>query len=667
MVTFRKVPTSIELTALLKAGSPDLARLFAEPLPALLVKHGGGNFVPEKRMTARRGMEGKRLTDCLVLTETFLRKITDLGDLWIERTPFTGFPCEGELPADSMPSVRHPSFFLKTQEGRRLQSAMENTPHQLRAKALESYRWPVSDTIISKCKAAYVVHEPMAATILGAASQYPTGTPLTFPLFADFRGRLYPETGHWSYQGGDLGKTLMRGPGSYSVRSYLDGLTPEDRLKVRRMQVSSCRGIMAGSSEKHKLPLNPELWMTQRGWEQEDASNENLYQIAAWSPEDPGQLYQMDGTCNGIQHLAALSLSLETGARVNLTYRDPSTLGPADVYGEVAKAVEAKVRATNEPWALRFKAAASFKITRSMVKELVMTLPYGAKQFSATNRLGATYRDALAGVCEVNAPVWQNHMFKELEAQKEDGGDKNYDAFAERELKDHPLFAADCRAMASITWAETLQGALGSAGEVMGLLQSIAAECPGGSISWRIGPGDMWVEGGRPSPEDMAHVDKALFVYRTQSKDIKTQKKGHQKDALLSRSYLINAIVPHFVHSQDARHMSLVGERVLAAGHPFFGVHDCFFTDATGLLCAAKATREVFVEMYRDPRNNPLHPLNQEVRVAYPEAYPGDMPEEVYPSWHALAEAKLGDGEAFFRIMGDLRIEDVLDSYYFFC
>jgi DNA-directed RNA polymerase len=83
----------------------------------------------------------------------------------------------------------------------------------------------------------------------------------------------------------------------------------------------------------------------------------------------------MDGSCNGIQHWAAIARDPVIGAMVNLLPSDK----PGDAYSVVAKSVTASVAACvgKDDWATIFMEYWKGSVGRGVVKRAVMTDPYG--------------------------------------------------------------------------------------------------------------------------------------------------------------------------------------------------------------------------------------------------------------------------------------------------
>ena len=95
-----------------------------------------------------------------------------------------------------------------------------------------------------------------------------------------------------------------------------------------------------------------------------------------------------DGSCNGLQHYAALGGDLEGAKQVNLEPADR----PQDVYSGVAQLVAADI----ERQALegnQFALALSGKVTRKTVKQTVMTSVYGVTFIGAKAQIYRALKD----------------------------------------------------------------------------------------------------------------------------------------------------------------------------------------------------------------------------------------------------------------------------------
>ena len=99
-----------------------------------------------------------------------------------------------------------------------------------------------------------------------------------------------------------------------------------------------------------------------------------------------------DGSCNGLQHYAALGRDAEGASQVNLDKRDL----PGDVYTHVGKMVQEKVVAdSNNPDSPHYIIANILKseIKRKTIKQTVMTSVYGVTFIGARNQIHRQLKD----------------------------------------------------------------------------------------------------------------------------------------------------------------------------------------------------------------------------------------------------------------------------------
>lgn len=97
-----------------------------------------------------------------------------------------------------------------------------------------------------------------------------------------------------------------------------------------------------------------------------------------------------DGTCNGLQHYAALGGDTQGAKQVNLGVTDR----PSDVYSYIAAMVQEKLKedAGNE---VKYAMLLNGKITRKVVKQTVMTTVYGVTFVGARDQIEKQLRDRI--------------------------------------------------------------------------------------------------------------------------------------------------------------------------------------------------------------------------------------------------------------------------------
>eukprot|EP00884_Botryococcus_braunii_P018634 jgi/Botrbrau1/5454/Bobra.27_1s0005.1 len=236
---------------------------------------------------------------------------------------------------------------------------------------------------------------------------------LYFPHSLDFRGRAYPMPPHLNHLGGDVSRGLLH-------FSEAKPLGP-DGLFWLQIQLANSYGNGMDKLPYHErvvfvrdnLPLIfacADSPTTNQWWLGADNPLQFLagcFEVAdAFRSPDPTAYksrlpVQMDGSCNGLQHYAALGRDLEGGMAVNLRPADR----PQDVYSRIAKLVfeiVARDAESGDPRAIALLPA----VDRKLVKQTVMTCVYGVTYVGARiqiqNRLrerGWDYDDRVTYTC----------------------------------------------------------------------------------------------------------------------------------------------------------------------------------------------------------------------------------------------------------------------------
>jgi DNA-directed RNA polymerase len=235
-----------------------------------------------------------------------------------------------------------------------------------------------------------------------------------FPYNLDFRGRAYPVPAHLSNVGSDLCRGVLRfaeakplGPrGLYWLKVHLanlagnDKLTFDGRVEFTESNMENIRAAVTDPFGENRW------WMTLDDPFQGLATCEDI--VNAIDSADPESYMcslpvHMDGSCNGLQHYAALGRDKVGGKAVNLCDADT----PQDVYIGVMHEVIRRVaeeaaidldyqhRDPNElsqveKVALKQNRAAKLVnglIDRGVVKRTVMTSVYGVTFIGARKQI----------------------------------------------------------------------------------------------------------------------------------------------------------------------------------------------------------------------------------------------------------------------------------------
>lgn len=481
------------------------------------------------------------------------------------------------------------------------------------------------------------------------------------PTRVDFRGRCYYRTHPVTAQGSDLQKSLL----AFTPRPKREMNAEEKAAIALHITNLYGNGYDKATMEQRLRWFENDLNFHWSNGQRElihkadkpaqFQSMMTLLKSGAWE-QIP---IQIDGTCNGIQHLSAMFLDEKAGPLVNLVDHEK----PADIYGEVAKKLWERLMAMKHPapWVGRMVALFAEKsIDRKFCKSTVMTLPYGVTRQGAEEQVikAATGLVSLAtlslwGEClELNARVhdeWQWRL-------DDDAIANGYKAFADRATMDdistHPLFRLDCRKLSTLLW-ETIEETIPKPMQAMEAFKKIGSSIGDHVFEWQTAPGDVpfWVVQSKAKTHSrqlkmrgfhLPAVARSMSL-RVRSNDI--DKGSHS-----------SGIVANFIHSHDAEHLTRT-LRFLPQGTAFAANHDSFWTRASSARQLNAACREAFCDKYGAQPST--HPLEQPCRVVNPRT------GQVEGSWDSL-RAMAEEVGAPLPDPGTLDIHEVLNSTWFF-
>ncbi|XP_068836758.1 DNA-directed RNA polymerase, mitochondrial isoform X16 [Capricornis sumatraensis] len=220
------------------------------------------------------------------------------------------------------------------------------------------------------------------------------------PHNMDFRGRTYPCSPHFNHLGSDLARALLEfaqgrplGPHGLDWLKIhlvnLTGLKKRESLQTRRDYADAVMEDILDSAER---PMTGRKW-----WMEADEPWQTLaccMEIArvVHSPDPTTYIshfpVHQDGSCNGLQHYAALGRDSTGAASVNLS---PSDL-PQDVYSEVAAQVEV-FRKQDANRGVRVAQVLEGFISRKVVKQTVMTVVYGVTRYGGRLQIERRLRE----------------------------------------------------------------------------------------------------------------------------------------------------------------------------------------------------------------------------------------------------------------------------------
>ncbi|CAL9063996.1 unnamed protein product [Musa banksii] len=387
-----------------------------------------------------------------------------------------------------------------------------------------------------------------------------------YPHNIDFRGRAYPMHSHLNHLSSDLCRGILE---------FAEG-KPLGKSGLHWLKIHLAN-IYGGGVEK--LSYDRRLTFVKNHLRDIFDSAENPIDGNRWwiSAEDPFQCLaacidltkalksssphmaishlpiHQDGSCNGLQHYAALGRDSLEAAAVNLVAGEK----PADVYSEIAMRVREIIQKdsqkdpTVDPTALLAKVLVD-QVDRKLVKQTVMTSVYGVTYVGA--------REQIKRRLEEKGLITDDRL----------------------------LFGASCYA-AKVTLnalGEMFEAARGIMKWLGDCAKIIASENE--PVKWTTPLGLPVVQPYRNSERHQIRTSLQVLTLQRegQSVSVKRQK---------------TAFPPNFVHSLDGSHMMMTAISCKNAGLHFAGVHDSFWTHACDVDRMNQILREEFVALYNIP------------------------------------------------------------------
>ena len=219
---------------------------------------------------------------------------------------------------------------------------------------------------------------------LGIAQQF-KGDTIYFPHNIDFRGRAYPISQNLHHMSSDLSRGLLLfserrelGEGGLRwLKIHLANLFGNNKISYDdREQWTNDRLDQISQILKNPLEKGVDSWWMEA--EDPFQALAAIFEIAKASEMEDASLYEtslpvhQDGTCNGLQHYAAMGRDEGGAFQVNLS---PAPL-PQDVYGgvceEVNKILE-KHKKSGNPQQMSMALFLDGLVDRKVVKQTVMT------------------------------------------------------------------------------------------------------------------------------------------------------------------------------------------------------------------------------------------------------------------------------------------------------
>lgn len=377
----------------------------------------------------------------------------------------------------------------------------------------------------------------------------------------DFRGRVYPIPPHLNHLGSDLARSLLifsqrqpLGPNGFRWLKLhcinLTGLKKRSSIEERLRYADQRMPDILDSADN---PLTGKKW-----WAKSDEPWQTLgvcMEIAkVHRSENPEQYMSslpihQDGSCNGLQHYAALGRDVVGAIKVNLAASEI----PQDVYTAVAELVEINRKKDAENGLEIAKTLDGF-VRRKVIKQTVMTTVYGVTRFGARLQIAKQLKDIDDFPSD---DVWRASSYLTC---------KTFDSLRE-------MFTSTKEIQDWFTHCAKLISTIG-----------------GHNVEW-ITPL------GLPVVQPYNRNDKYTSFKSSRISDTITMDL-HSKPNVMKQK---NAFPPNFIHSLDSTHMMLTSLHCEKSGLTFVSVHDCYWTHACNVAKMNEICREQFVALHSQP------------------------------------------------------------------
>nr|CAD7259066.1 unnamed protein product [Timema shepardi] len=442
------------------------------------------------------------------------------------------------------------------------------------------------------------------------------------PHNMDFRGRVYPCPPHLNHLGSDMARAIIcffrgepLGPkGMDWLKIHLVNLTGLKKKNSESERLQYAQELIPDILDSADRPLTGDMW-----WAKSECPWQTLavcMEIARAMRSGDPEAYvchfpvHQDGSCNGLQHYAALGRDSVGAESVNLT----PAVKPQDVYSRVAALVE-REREKDALEGLELAKVLEGFVRRKVIKQTVMTTVYGVTRFGARLQIAKQLKD----------------------------------------IEDFPKeFVWPASTYLVMKTFESLQEMFTSTKEI----QDWFTECAR-LISQVCGQNVEWVTPlGFPVVQPYNRFNK-LVAPQLQAKKLQE----HYNMDMFERPNVVkqkNAFPPNYIHSLDSTHMMLTSLFCERRGITFVSVHDCFWTHPSAVDVMNRICREQFVALHSQPILEDLSRFMVK-KFSYSDS-------ELTNDGSVVDMSKRKLNQILTRVpsKGDLDITNVLNSVYFF-
>ncbi|ORZ23659.1 hypothetical protein BCR42DRAFT_447312 [Absidia repens] len=443
--------------------------------------------------------------------------------------------------------------------------------------------------------------------------------PMYFPHNMDFRGRAYPIPPTLNHLGNDLCRGLLcfdeaKPLGESGWRwlkihmANLYGYDKHSFTERERFTVENMDNILDSVDN----PMTGQKWWLQAEapWQCLSACYEVAAAVRSGNPlEFESRLpVHQDGTCNGLQHYAALGGDMAGARAVNLAPGDR----PADVYTGVAdlvnKLVEQEAEEGNED-AILLKG----KISRKVVKQTVMTNVYGVTFIGARAQIENRLKErgdipqervySLASYLAKKVFSSLGEMFngaQNIQDWLTDSARRIARSVPKDTLQETGILPFDSPEQEQRFLARVENEKMKSRKNGKKVTKTFSARNPSANQMTSV----IWTTPlGLPIVQPYRRTGKKQVTTLLQTVFIEDPDLSRPVNAMKQST----AFPPNFIHSLDATHMLMSAVACYEKGLTFASVHDSYWTHACCVDDMNEVIRDQFIELHSQPIMENLH------------------------------------------------------------
>jgi DNA-directed RNA polymerase len=443
--------------------------------------------------------------------------------------------------------------------------------------------------------------------IIKIASTFASLPEIYFPIKMDQRGRLYPRTVYFHYQGSELAKALLQ----FAIPDFIkrDDINAINYLKVYG---ANCFG-----NGLNRKSFNTRLNWVNKNWayiidfennDLVDKANSKFLFLAFCFEMRRFDLFlnnvqdiefktympiQLDGTCNGFQHLAMLANETDLFDSLNL-YESDKKKDPKDFYTNVLDQLNVYLKdkyneTTDEEVKKSYSRLLNLGLNRNIIKPAIMNKPYNATTRTLTNYvkylLEYKYSDEVKMLDKKGKEIMYKRGWYSMRSE----------ALVNLQLVNHSDIELLVKSIENIIYVKypKIKELNVYLRKIVVILNKLNLP-----VFWKLPTGLV------VSQNYLVKKFKKVepFTYLPNSITITTTIKGS-----IDKNKQITAFMPNLVHSLDSTALCLLyssfnisimkekGDNV-----NFYSVHDCYGVTAKYAELLINILRSIYIKMYSD-------------------------------------------------------------------